>query len=323
MKLYTAEVLADSIAPNGARLTSVAWCYPHAVHKDNLRHRNQSRVVESFRARPTELLIEALRGGAAFKPEEFAHRVAGMTQGEAIEDQEKANLIWDHHVEHCLATAEEMGKLDIAKQQRNFVLQDLCPLVEIVTATDWSNFAALRTELKDDGTPVARPEVHKAATALMSVIGQSTPEEVSEGMWHVPLMDPDEIMELVETHGWEYVAYVSAGRCARVSYDKHRESEPWDASVARAKKLLSGGHMSPFECVARPLTDLDLNIERGSLLKKVLIPGDLAYEAAMNPHTGWSDEDLSRIQCGNFNGWVQLRKTIPNEHDYGLLRAAA
>lgn len=313
--MYEATILADSVSKDGDRLTSVAVKYPHAVHKDMLRHRNQSRVVESFRARPTELLIEALRGGAAFRPDEFAQRIKGMGQGDALADQERANQLWDVHIEHCLRIAEEMGELDIAKQQRNFVLQDLCPLVEIVSATDWSNFFALRLdEDPDTGRPRARPEVFKTVQAIHEVIGASEPTPIREGEWHMPLVDNDEILAMREM-GWadEAIAFVSAGRCARVSYDKHREPEDYEDSFMRAQRLRTSGHMSPFEQAATPFSEVELNA-RVELRDK-------ARQMGLPPHV--EAQIVAGLRyCGNFSGWRQVRKEIPNEHDYGQLMQA-
>lgn len=311
MNMYEAEVLADSMSLDGVRLTSVAVTYPHAVHKDMLRHRTQSRVVESFRARPTHLLIEALERGDVFRPDGFAKRVAGMSQGDILEAKEQAaaNLIWDNHIEVSLAFARQMLNLDIAKQQVNFMLQDLCPLVEIITATDWDNYRALRTELKEDGTPVARPEVYRAARAVIDAIDASMPEHLELGEWHLPLVPSDEKDALINHGGETHAALVSAGRCARISYDKHRQAEEWENSVLRSERLVESGHMSPFEQTARPLSIDDFHDD--ILAPKILVPADQMDAISI---------DLSKVWVGNFRGFVQLRKTIENEHDYGLLK---
>lgn len=70
----------------------------------------------------------------------------------------------------------------------------------------------------------------------------------------------------------------SVARCARVSYLNHDQSTPdLKKDVGLYKRLFDSKHMSPFEHQAQPMTN----------------PGD------------WS---------GNFQGWMQLRKTIKGEH---------
>ena len=71
---------------------------------------------------------------------------------------------------------------------------------------------------------------------------------------------------------------ISVGRVARVSYLRHNDESSIEDDENRTKHMLEGGHMSPFEHVATP---------------------SLAYSH----------------YCGNLNGWVSYRKTIPNEHD--------
>lgn len=334
--MYEAEVLCDSLSPSGQRLTSVAVKYPHAVHKDWLRHRMMSRVVESFRARPTELLIEQLRV-EAFRPEEFATRIAGMGQGDALarQEQEFANEIWDLHIANCLQTAIDMGELNIAKQQRNFAIQDLCPIVEIITATDWDNFYELRLETREDGSSIARPEVYKGVAVVKAAIDASEPVTLREGQWALPLVSQDELYDRplpLEPHqsqavepdpderiDWRLWCLVSAGRCARISYDKHRAFESVDDSVARALMLMGAGHMSPYEMVARPFSTSELEVRAATRMEIVRLSQDRddLEDAIVQQMID------STYYCGNFNGWVQMRKTISGEKSYGLLKAAA
>lgn len=314
--MYEAEVLADSISDAGDRLTSIAVTYPHAVHKDMLRHRAHSRVVESFRARPTELLLDELDAGGAFAPDVFAARIKGMGQGSALEREEQiiASHLWEGHVAHSIDTARRMMELGIAKQQVNFILQDLCPLVEIITATDWSNFRALRLDLDENGSPRARPEVFKTAKAICDALDGSIPDLVPEGHWHLPLVDDDELFYIRTSHvrGDELAAYVSAGRCARISYDKHRDPESLDSSIRRAEKLIVSGHMSPCEQCARPFStaEQDARAQIRDLIATQVFLTDLdRHHLIEQTH-----------YLGNLRGWHQLRKDIENEHDYGLLQ---
>src|SRR6201993_3167042 len=251
-QMYTATVITDSISPEGHRITTVRVVYPHAIHKDMLRHRCQNRNVESFRAQKPEDLIANLRAGHTFKPDIFARRVKGMGQSaEEIAEAQLAEEIWDAHVEACITTADRLLKLDMAKQQVNFPLQDICPLTEIITATDWSNFIALRTELKPDGTLVARPEVYRTVMAIKEAIEASTPEQLQHGQIHLPMLTASEkaLLEVPHTDSVEnFWIGVSAGRCARISYGDYKwwEEDAAGVSFPRRRRLLAGGHLSPF-----------------------------------------------------------------------------
>jgi hypothetical protein len=68
---------------------------------------------------------------------------------------------------------------------------------------------------------------------------------VGHDEWHLPLVDDDEI----DHDNYGFWLGVSAGRCARVSYDRHNDSEDPQASWDRADKLLNAG---PHEPVRAP-----------------------------------------------------------------------
>lgn len=320
-RMYTADVVADSISPEGHRITSVKVVYPHAVHKDMLRHRAHNRNVESFRAQPPEKLIEALRSGHAFMPDVFAKRTKGMGQShEEISEMESAQALWRTHIENATWVAEEFLKMGIAKQQVNFLIQDLCPLTEIITATDWSNFYALRMERRDDGTPVARPEVYKTAEAIHAAISESTPKKLGYGDHHLPMLTDDDFNEInnrlrlgypegyfeVE---WYWIC-VSAGRCARISFgDFDWRNEPREDSYRRAIRLLQSGHMSPFEQQAKPFSLARWDMV-AALQNKI-------RNSLLDNHE--RDEMCRQLEySGNLHGWIPARKKLPNEHDYSL-----
>jgi hypothetical protein len=313
-KMYTAEVIADSISLDGHRITSVKVIYPHAVHKDMLRHRAHNRNVESFRAQPPEKLIENLRNGGAFRPDAFAIRVKGMGQGEEIAEREEAAYIWHTHVMQTVEHAEAFLEMGIAKQQVNFLLQDLCPLTEIITATDWENFFALRMELKDDGTPVARPEVYKTAEAIKNSIDASRPIKLNYGQLHLPMLTDHEWRFNDHAGNDHFWIYVSAGRCARISFGdfKWHEEDP-QVSYARAQKLLQSGHMSPFEQQARPFSKKRWKfVER---FKYVL--------SCTDEMTKIERDEMSRQleYSGNLHGWVPARKQFLHEDSYAKLKS--
>lgn len=323
--MYSATVIADSISPDGHRLTTVRAVYPHAVHKDLLRHRCMNRNVESFRAMPPEKLIEALRNGHAFMPDVFAKRTKGMGQSaEEVADAKVASALWDAHVEGCIATAEHFLKMDIAKQQVNFLLQDLCPLTEIITATDWSNFYALRTELKEDGTPVARPEVYRTAVAIKTAIEASTPTELDYGELHLPMLTVDELADLCSVRknrgdvaaAEDYWIGVSAGRCARVSYGDFKWWEEGSQdSYDRSRRLLAAIHLSPFEQQARVFSK-----KRWQLVDAMVA---LIQNQVPNIPQVEADEMCRQLEySGNLHGWVPARKSFVGEWDYSSLRKA-
>lgn len=94
---------------------------------------------------------------------------------------------------------------------------------------------------------------------------------------HLPLAHDGKVL-VQEGFTQDQINLIAAARCARVSYLTHDGERNPSADIALAERLLASGHMSPFEHVAFAMTQM-----------------------------GWS---------GNFRGWTQFRKTLPNESVY-------
>lgn len=283
--MYEAKILQHSTTNQDVELVTFEVNWPHPIHKDGMTHR-WARNFQSFRAVPPEVLIAKIEAGEYFRPEQFSGRIKGMGVGEAKREAEQkvANEIWDDHVRDCVRRAKMFLEMDIAKEQINFLLQDLCFIRGIITTTlpQLTNFFGLRTSLKEDGTPFARAEVYKIASMMKEVYERSTPWVLNEGEWHLPLVNPKE-MGNAWSIDWKFWRKVSVGRCARVSYLTHDGVRDPAADVALHDSLLTNGHMSPFEHQGTPSPT-----------------GDMAINLA-----------------GSFgHGWVQYRKLIPGESNY-------
>lgn len=171
----------------------------------------------------------------------------------------------------------------------------------IISATEWDNFFGLRDH------PAAQPEFQIIAHMMKELISASKPTLLQYGQWHLPLIGADEMAVALAhgDHAWEDLKLVSAGRCARVSFDTHENWEELDVSIRRAKMLMGNGHFSPFEHVARPLDPSD-------------------YHADITDEPFRIDGPMydNKAFVGNFRCWVQMRKEIPNEDRFDLALAS-
>lgn len=299
---YNATILADSIA-NEQRLTTVELTFPRFILAEINTHRMFSRNSASSRAIPTEKIIERVKTNP-FIPETFNKRVKGMGVGEALTEQEEARAEWLHARNDCLSSARELNLLEVDKSRINRLLEPFMWHTAIITATDWDNFFALRDH------PAAQPEFQIIAHMLKEKMAEHEPLKLEPDEWHLPLVDyGDEFCEAKETKQWEYWAWVSAGRCARSSYDKIHDAEDQAASYSRGEKLKSAGHMSPFEHQARPFSSAELSwILHTQFLLRGNAPTDEAAKLSYNL-------DYS----GNLRWWHQFRKSFKNEHNYALI----
>lgn len=159
----------------------------------------------------------------------------------------------------------------------------------IISSTEWDNFFALRCPPGNEATIEfpAQLEFQKVAILMREAMKESKPRYVDYGNWHLPMVGDEEKSDSPAIGAdWEFDELVwpriSAGRCAKVSFDTHENYEtPTESYVRQTHRLESNGHLSPAEHPATPACPDD-------------DPGP---------------EDF----CGNFRGWVQLRKQIPDE----------
>lgn len=121
--------------------------------------------------------------------------------------------------------------------------------------------------------PAAQPEFQKIAKMIQEGYDASTPTLLQCDQWHTPYIQRDE-----QHFDWHTKLKLATARCARVSYLTHDGKRDMEADINLYTRLLTGNHWSPFEHCARPAHDFE-----------------------------------SYALCGNFNGWVQFRKTFSGE----------
>lgn len=321
---FEARVLADSVAENGCRLTTLEVTFPRMVLAEFNTHRVFSRNSASSRAIPTWKQLKRILD-EPFLPLYWGTNKPGMQAGAEIgyEDKALAEKLWLIDRDFAIATVvalsagteglrpdpkntssvamEEFDNLAIElnqlvawaepllpssltlseqlhKQTVNRLLETFMWHTVIVTATEWDNFWALRV------SPLAQPEINRAAELMLEAYNTSTPVELSSEEWHLPLIQPDELEWAAANP--EEARLVSAGRCARVSYLTHDGVRNRSEDIKMCRSLMTNGHMSPLEHVGRPQT---------------------AEEFAADPFSG------------NFRGWHQYRKDVPNEDNFALV----
>lgn len=287
-----AKVLADSVAPNGRRLTTQIWTYPRSIHSEIMTHRAFSRNAASSRAIPTEKLIQRVIDDP-WIPSYIGKNQKGMQAGEELSEdqQQQARYIWLAARDEAVERARQLVGMGCHKQVVNRIIEPWMWITVIVSATEWENFFGLRDH------PMAEPHFQELARAARAARDASTPRKLAFGEWHLPLIDcgradddtgsPDgrAIDEQYKPATIAQVklllAKISVGRCARVSYLTHAGRRDISEDIALHDRLVGQVplHASPTEHVA--------------------------YAHGETHGDTWS---------GNFRGWVQYRKTLPNEN---------
>lgn len=244
---YSVTILQDSISPGDIRLTTMEVTLPRIVLAEFNTHRVFSRNSASSRAIPVKKSIEMVREDP-FIPEVFAQNQPGMQGNNPLEsnDAEQARKVWHQALEDALFHASRLEHLGVHKALANRILEPFKWQTIIVTATEWSNFFALRTDKN------AQPEIRKAAEMMLEQYQKSEPWVIDYDQWHLPLLGADFPYD-DPNPDWDYWKKVSVGRCARVSYLTHDGKRDPDKDVELHDKLKTNRHLSPFEHVATPL----------------------------------------------------------------------
>jgi thymidylate synthase ThyX len=249
MSSIGAEVICDSISPQGHRLTTVEVNCHRFIWPEVLTHRAFSRNSQSSRACPTAKLIEQVRTNPAF-PAVWGKNKPGMQAGDDLNPSEArtADLIWEEAAYRACDTAEKLSAMGVSKQLVNRTLEPYLMHRAIITSTEagWSNFFDQRV------SPLAQPEIRLLATSIQSVMNSSTPQPTGYGDWHLPYVTDDEWTD--DNLSFGTLRKISAARCARVSYLTHDGKRDIEKDLDLYNKLVTADppHWSPLEHVATP-----------------------------------------------------------------------
>lgn len=304
---YEVEVLADSVVKvPGAyysakhhRLTTLRVVFPRIVLAELNTHRLLSRNSASSRAIPIKAMIERVTQNP-FVPNRFPLTHKGMQASEWIE---KDSHEYPSYVEAWLTARDnavaQVGVLmmsGVSKQIVNRILEPFLWHQVIISATEWENFLALRA---NDNT---QNEIRILAEMILEALNESSPKELAGHEWHIPFSDKfDEnrlsdalaALQLVDysvASVDELKRIVAVARCARVSYWNFDGQDDYVRDANLFQTLLDSGHWSPFEHVAHAMTPEEY----------------MGYS-----HTSPLPYGTQHGWCGNFRGFVQMRKTFP------------
>jgi thymidylate synthase ThyX len=271
--VISAKVIADSIA-GGVRLTTLQLRAPKFLDAEFEKHRMISSNSSSDRAVPFNKLCEQ----ADFLPPKVYLNQPGMQGEQLMSDDEVAEfhqalIDIQGYTKEVLASWNHVHKQHLNRYLLGFSWQN-----KIASATEFTNFFNLRLH------PDAQPEIQMLARAMKDAMDNSTPRALIPGEWHLPYVNEE--MQFG-------TFFVSAARCARVSYLNHDQSKSdIEKDLALANKLLEAGHMSPFEHQAKPMR-----------MPLALVPSGWEPGVTHMSPTG-------HLWSANFRGWIQHRQLL-------------
>lgn len=279
-----AEVIKDSVSPDGFRVTTMEVTLHRFVLAELNTHRVFSRNSASSRAIPYSKQVARVINYPAI-PVEWRAEQRGMQGGDLLDefDAQCSEEEWLYARDTAVEAAEALYNLGVHKSIVNRILEPFMWHTVIITATEWGGFWHQRV------SPLAQPEIRVAAEAMLEAYNNSIPAELSLGDWHLPYITMDDYDAVGVNPGWpgfeegmDYLKKISAARCARVSYLTHDGKRDLEKDLELYDRLTSADpmHASPLEHVCTP--------------------------------AAYSEIRAGEVR-GNLNGWYQLRHMV--EHN--------
>ena len=281
------EVILASAASNCPNLYTIRMRYPRVIHGEIMTHRVFSRNARSSRAVPVLTMLEEVRktpyvpwhwgknqkGMQAFE-ENNTPVVFGNGEDNFIQGYYTREEAWLKACNNAVNIAEAFMEADYHKQNPNRLLEPFSWIDTLITATQWDNFLWLRQH------HAAEPHLQDLANLVAKAIAEAEIQNLTTNDWHLPYITEHEI----EIYHNSILLRLSAARCARISYKPFNGDSTIEAELNRYNSLMADDrvHASPLEHQGKP----DYKDKHGYTL----------------PH-----------YHGNFTGWIQQRKLVPNE----------
>ncbi len=263
---FRVEVVKDSLSPEKARLTTVQATLPKFVLAQLAKHGMLCLSSESSRAiKATSFKNRAVCD--PYLPLFVGKARPGMGAIEEVGADDKKRFLEDAFdlLSGVAATDTDQdvpGVQDfhdkwagiVAKETVNRYLEPWLYVRCVITATEWTNFFAVRThgDTQDDFRLIAR--------AIYVAMSRSTPKPLDYGEWHLPFVGENEAVKAAwsvkgESH-WDALCRWSVARCARASYglfDGKKTTPEDDERTFGNLMNKHPRHVGPTEHQGRPL----------------------------------------------------------------------
>lgn len=316
--MIKAQIIADSVNGFGNRITTFVLTFPRIVLAEFNTHRMLSRNSASSRAIPFAKMLEMVKKDP-FIPIRWMKEHKGMQGTEYWTEEESKDLIswWLKARDEACLNAQILNTTGVTKQVCNRLLEPFMWHTCICTGTDWENFFALRAH------PEAEIHIQELAHRMLEAYNESSPKQLKPGEWHIPFGDMfDKPFFKTENFNYGLVKWIPApevdgewvnewlqnqkvmvatARCARVSYLNFEGNDDYEVDFKLYDRLLSSGHMSPFEHCAMCMDEVTYN-------------ENFMEQSIPNWFGGDDNTTVTRGVSGNLRGFIQLRKLLAGEN---------
>lgn len=248
---FYAKIIADSISPQGDRLTTIECRFPRPILSEINTHRMLSKSAQSSRAIPIAKRIDEVRDNP-WVPEYWGKNQAGMVAEKELEGEERIAAIgtWIEAAQAAADYATILAQLKVHKQLSARILEPFLWQTNVMSSTDfgWENLLRLRDH------PDAQPEFQILASHIREAFKESSPRYVPYGDMHLPYISDEER----NIHDLFTLQRASVARVARTSYGNQGGFD-LDKDLALEERLFEADpkHDAPYEMPACPWVDKD------------------------------------------------------------------
>lgn len=334
----TATVICDSITESGNRLTTFEIEYWRGILAELNTHRMLSKNSASSRAIPFEKMQQQLTGrpvrfGAANKGMQDNGKHDAFVEGRlvdvgaygAVKEALHPEEAWEKAKQDAIFWSKAFYKAGYAKQVYNRGLETYQMMKTVISGTEWDNLFWLRNH------GAADPSFEELARCMQRARDESTPQLLKAGEYHLPYVDSywEQVFYRDGTHNLQVfyigdilssskqieILYledaikVSCARCCAVSF--RNTDYGLEQSKRVYERLISDSkiHGSALEHCATPMQP-KTTVKWGEKEHAVNIP---QKPSTWEPGISHMDKEQN-LWSGNFKGFVQYRKLIPNEN---------
>ena len=229
----SATIVADSINPQGNRLTSLLITFPRIILAEVNTHRMLSKNTSSSRAIPFKKMVEVVQNDP-FIPIAWQKHHSGMQGSEYLTglDRDQCEFEWLTARDSAVEQTQQLDMISTTKQLVNRLLEPFMWTTMLITGSKegWDNFFNLRCpkyqfnnmepifkskkdycayyNAPDKGNfytwakfnnSGAEIHIQTLAEAIYDVMNESTPKQLKAGEWHIPFennLDVDKVAEL-------------------------------------------------------------------------------------------------------------------------------
>jgi thymidylate synthase ThyX len=313
--MIEARIIADSLNPQGDRLTTFIVTFPRIILAEFNTHRMFSRNSASSRAIPFEKMVKSVEENP-FIPIAWQKDHKGMQGTEYLTGDfeiQEVKATWLIAKDKAIHEAKNLNRIGTTKQLCNRLLEPFMWHTVIMTSgkEGLENFFDLRDH------EAAEIHIQELARKMKEVYNESTPKQLQAGEWHIPFGDKIDIDKIVDaTYNindnsianfdapTNTIIKISTAMNARISYTVvgGGGKEPnYEADIKLHDRLLDSKHFSPFEHIARVMSSYEY---------ETFVKGNLHIDNA-----GHLLETSSNCfgWCNNFRGFIPYRYIIEND----------